>query len=290
MDLDFDQIERAFGELRKSLKRPEGELSPEAVHKLRTRTRRVEAIVRAFMPEQPKARRLLKLLKPMRKAAGEVRDMDVFVGDAATLAGNDNDESVVRLIEYFAGERRRLQEKLLEAVEENRREARRLLKRFAGRIAEDAVAPAINGTGGPLLASGAREMRLRADMKEWPRLNQGNLHGYRLKVKELRYLLEVGGDGHRQTVELLGDVKDAIGEWHDWQKMASTATKVLGRDEAATRIRQEARARLGRALSLANAMREKDGDASDAAGDGSGADPATAEDAVEGVSDRDGGV
>jgi CHAD domain-containing protein len=45
-------------------------------------------------------RRLLKSMKPVRKAAGVVRDMDVLVADALTLPNAAKNESVVRLVEH----------------------------------------------------------------------------------------------------------------------------------------------------------------------------------------------
>jgi CHAD domain-containing protein len=54
--------------LRKSFKNLPKDPSPEAVHKLRTQTRRLEAIVTALTPGQNrKARRLLKALTPVVK-------------------------------------------------------------------------------------------------------------------------------------------------------------------------------------------------------------------------------
>ena len=51
---------------------------------------------------------------------------------------------------------------------------------------------------------------------------------YRLKVKELRYVLQMAGDAERnELVARLGEVKDAIGEWHDWETLAGIAAEQL---------------------------------------------------------------
>jgi CHAD domain-containing protein len=49
-------------------------------------------------------------------------------------------------------------------------------------------------------------------------LRKSNLYQYRLKVKELRNLLQLAEDADQQAfIDRLGEVKDAIGEWHDWE-------------------------------------------------------------------------
>ena len=72
------------------------------------------------------------------------------------------------------------------------------------------------------------ELRLQRELAEPVRLNQKNLHPYRLKVKELRYLLELENNpADRQLIETLGEMKDAIGEWHDWQELLTIAKEQL---------------------------------------------------------------
>ena len=87
--------------LRKSLKSLPSDLPIDFVHRLRTQTGRLEAIVAASVLERKKlARQLLKTIRPVRKAAGEVRDMDVLTAKARTLSGRRND-SVARLVEHL---------------------------------------------------------------------------------------------------------------------------------------------------------------------------------------------
>ena len=68
------------------------------------------------------------------------------------------------------------------------------------------------------------ELRLQRELAEPVRLTENNLHPYRIKVKELRDMLRMEKDpADRELIESLGDVKDAIGEWHDWQKLVQIA-------------------------------------------------------------------
>lgn len=58
-------------------------------------------------------------------------------------------------------------------------------------------------------------------------LDRTNLHPFRLKVKELRNVLKVAESPDEKVIDLLGQVKDSIGEWHDYEKLISIAEKVL---------------------------------------------------------------
>jgi CHAD domain-containing protein len=59
------------------------------------------------------------------------------------------------------------------------------------------------------------------------RLNRENLHPYRLKVKELRNVLQMAPSDSTRFISDLGEVKDAIGEWHDWEELVLIARKEL---------------------------------------------------------------
>ena len=86
MALNQDRWEKPFRKLRKALKNLPDEPSPEDVHDLRTRIRRIEAIMQALRLDDTRDRkRLLKSVASIRKRAGQVRDMDVLTGFAATL-------------------------------------------------------------------------------------------------------------------------------------------------------------------------------------------------------------
>ena len=65
------------------------------------------------------------------------------------------------------------------------------------------------------------------------RLNKRNLHPYRLKIKELRYVMQLSEDnGSHEFVKKLGEAKDAIGEWHDWEELLAIAKKSCKRRTA----------------------------------------------------------
>jgi CHAD domain-containing protein len=59
-------------------------------------------------------------------------------------------------------------------------------------------------------------------------LNRKNLHGYRLTIKELRYVLEMAdGPRNQEFIDRLGKIKDAIGEWHDWEELIAITVEVV---------------------------------------------------------------
>jgi hypothetical protein len=61
-------------------------------------------------------------------------------------------------------------------------------------------------------------------------------------------------------VDALGEVKDAIGEWHDWSELAAVATEILDHGSGCKvlkQIRAISRVKFDPALSSAEAVRTK---------------------------------
>jgi CHAD domain-containing protein len=142
------------------------------VHDIRTNIRRVEATVQALQLDRNRqARRVLHAVTPMRKKAGDVRDMDVLTGFSATLSSGGNDECLVKLLEHLGQERGRGASKLRKTIAQHKRAARRSLKgcvslleknfdkRDSAKLKEwpiDAMADA---------------MRISGELSSWPRLS-----------------------------------------------------------------------------------------------------------------------
>jgi hypothetical protein len=86
------------------------------------------------------------------------------------------------------------------------------------------------------------------------------LHSHRLKVKELQNLLKMAGNGGHEFVKELGEVKDAIAEWHDWDELIAIAEDVLDHGAPCKLIRELNRIReqqYKRALALFERTRKK---------------------------------
>ena len=61
-------------------------------------------------------------------------------------------------------------------------------------------------------------------------------------------------------VETLGEVKDAIGEWHDWEELASIAGEVLehgSRCGLIAKLKEVASQKYDQALSMTSKMRKR---------------------------------
>jgi len=253
--LQPDQIRKSLSKLRKQLNAIAPDPRPEEVHDLRTHTRRVEATIAAVALEQEKkARRLLKLIKPVRKAAGEVRDMDVMIGDVLTLCSDKGGEPAVRLVQHLAKVRVRNARRLHQLVGRQRREIRDHLTQSAKLIRKK-----MKGDMADLDGESAPQI-LITELSHWPGLDAANLHLFRIRIKELRYMLLLNEQVDQKLVDELGEAKDTIGEWHDWVELERIASKVLDPKSDGDLLKRIERTRLEKlqiALAAANRVRER---------------------------------
>lgn len=263
MPLDAKKLQKPLRKLRKSLKQLSGRPAPEEVHDLRTRTRRLEAILHALMLDRKRpGRRLLRTIAPIRKQAGKVRDMDVLTGFAAGLTADDEEECRVQLIEALGGKRIRFARKLRDTAATQRSQARQQLKRYAGVIDKGLT----RATSRPAKQSEwpadamAVALQLSSELARWPAFKADNIHPFRLKVKELRYVLQLAENADSQFIDALGETKDAIGEWHDWTQLEGIAAKVLDHGRGCNvlkEIHSRAQEKFDHAISVATHLRRE---------------------------------
>jgi CHAD domain-containing protein len=262
MPLDVDRALKPLKKLRKSVKKFPKQPSPEQVHDLRTSTRKIEATLEALALDASRnGRKLLSEVARVRKPAGKVRDMDVLTGFASTLDVDGERECAVELLEYLGAQRYKRARELRGAVKQYRPDLTTRLKRSATKI-EKLVREADKGNGDsqdPRAEAAALAIKLSQDLSNPPRLDRNNLHPYRLKVKELRYVLQLaGGAADQQFIEELGKVKDAIGEWHDWGELIAIASEVLeheGECKLIGEIKKIHQRKYDEALEITNRMR-----------------------------------
>src|SRR5262249_25405154 len=101
---------------------------------------------------------------------------------------------------------------------------------------------------------------LEDQLGNWPRLTAQNLHPFRLKVKELRYILQLDEKADSAFIRNLGQVKDAIGEWHDWTELQAIAGKVIDHEQDCPLmkvIRTTTREKLGDAVAVTEKIRHR---------------------------------
>lgn len=268
--MDLDRLERPLRQMRRLLKQFPGNPAPEEVHRLRTRARRIEAVAAAFAPAGgKKTAKLLKQIKPIRKAAGGVRDADVLIEDLLTLGKvpehGSPDKALLHLIEQVAAARAEAVSHLSKTVKRRREPGRRALRQYERGIASiaagkkpvprDAACVFNSGDG-----TGSAAGRIAGDLASWPRLTARNLHPFRTKIKELRYVLQLFPDADPDFLEALGKVKNEIGDWHDWRQLLAAAREVLdAKKDAELRKRIEliVRQKLKLALAGANQLRRE---------------------------------
>jgi CHAD domain-containing protein len=262
MALDQDKIWKTIRKLHKSLDSQSHWRSPEKVHDLRTRSRRLEAVMRALMLDQEQSgRSLLKAVNRIFKQAGKVRDTDVLTGFASGLPtdGQDPNHSacLAQLLQHLQEKRQKSALKLHARIAKHSKEVSHLLKQCSSRLPASS-----DSTDAQRLQSNATvfALQLCGELAAWPRLTVANMHPYRLKLKELRYTLQMAEGSDSLFVSMLEETTDAIGEWHDWSQLLEIATEVLKRypnGSVLNAIRSAASAKRRHALHVANTMRKK---------------------------------
>jgi CHAD domain-containing protein len=261
---ELERVRKALRELGKAIESLNGKTAPQDVHKLRTASRRVEAIAGVLESvDGKKSRRLVKALEPLRKAAGGVRDMDVLLANARKLARYSYGESLGHLVEHLETARQQNAEELQRALHHQRKVVLEDLKEYSKFVASVAK-HAQSGSRSDERASRAQEeihssaMNVMRELGDGKPLDAENLHAFRLKVKQLRYTMQLDEQTDTGLLEALGDVQRRIGDWHDWNQLREIAREVLvlERDQALLdRVGETARRRFDRALVAANALR-----------------------------------
>ena len=254
MPLNADEVWKPFRKLRKSLRKLGKRPTPDEVHELRTRTRQVEASLHALLLDNTgKGKKTLKAVNPIRKSAGPVRDMDVL---SELASGLETDPCRLRLLEYLRQQRLQGAVKLHKKSLQKQKNAQRYLKRFSTTLKGKSE----GGRSREWPAGAAAvALQLSGQLQRWPRLSAQNLHDFRKLAKQLRYVLRFSGE-QTQLVDRLGEVKDAVGLWHDWLELDQIAQRLLqhsGTCAVKEEIRSHARRNFDRALHAANLLRSQ---------------------------------
>lgn len=226
MPFDRDHLQAPFRKLNKATKNKSSKFEdPEKVHKLRTNTRRVEAILGAVeLLRGREAKTLKRSLKRTRRAAGDVRDMDVLTVKAAKTEVAEEQTCQVRLLHHLGRERERSGRKLMRILKRDGGGIRKRLKK-----AEDAAAHLLRPNEGKKEQSTAASaaLDLNGRLRRFATINRKNLHTFRKEAKTLRYVLQMAHPRDERLTEGLREMQDAIGEWHDWEELVGIAKEVL---------------------------------------------------------------
>lgn len=212
------QMQLVFERMDRSVTRLSKRLTAENVHRFRTNSRRVEALIGQLAPETRNKNKLLKLLAKLRKRAGRLRDIDVQMAFLKELKVPDRQNHRAQMLELLAEEHARRSRKLSKTADAARlQQLRKRLRREQNEIKIEGIEP------------------LRVASNSLPKLGpvpmtEKTLHAFRIAAKHARYLAELGGEAPEAKlfVEELKRAQDAIGEWHDILKLKEKAEKRFG--------------------------------------------------------------
>jgi CHAD domain-containing protein len=228
MPIDPKRSRLTFQKLSRELTRLVKKPVPESVHKFRTNSRRVEALLSEVIIESHRNdEKLLRLLARLRKKAGRVRDLDVQIASLRSLKIPGGNGHKARFMDALVEERAQREKKLAHAFDRKTAdEIRRRLKRAATRMA-------IPADTEPLTLTLAKLAQLGRD---YVPLTEKTLHQYRIIGKRARYIAELSDNEPeaKRVVERLKHMQDVIGDWHDWLKLTQKAEDLIGdiRDSA----------------------------------------------------------
>lgn len=220
---------------RQLLDRCERKPTRKRVHALRVVTLRLQAELDTELAELPRASHQAQAIlafskqgEKLRKALGPVRELDVWIGKLQQLRAGlvepgeyvpRSTRQCIRQLEQFEsrlkGNRRRVEKKLIAAIKRRRDEfaasARDLGADLAGRTVSD----------GPNAAGNIRA-RFAEIAKSFAALDEENLHEFRKRIKQVRYIAEIhpSDPACAQIAAQTKKLQSAIGEWHDWQALA----------------------------------------------------------------------
>lgn len=239
----------------------------EEVHRMRSGSRRIQAIVETMLREggvrsrplkQP-AQLWLRQLKRLRRTAGPVRDLDVHrkllkkpladwikesaaaEGEQRAAAGPDVEpgatgsgaagplrSQAARLAAWLKNERQVRVEALKKHLVKHRNKLEE--PEIAFLAAADRRREPRGKTPRPAALLALDDFARLAHAM--PILEANNLHEFRKSVKKARYVAEAGGvDWRSQTVaNALKQIQDTIGAWHDWLCLSQEAQTALGDD------------------------------------------------------------
>jgi CHAD domain-containing protein len=259
MGLAPKRILQPVRELRKTVDKMRRNAKPGLIHAFRLNTRRLETIIDVFsLDERNIHQSTLRDLRRCERLAGKVRDFDVFTRFARTVHPKKEEKCTRRLLKYLGPRRSKRAKTLLAEVRRDRLLLHKELQELPARLTQIIA----DESSRKLASANARTdaIRLVSQLSSWPRLNKQTLHRYRLKIKDLQNILEMSAVPQTEFLADLTHLKNAIGEWHDWEKLVLLAKKSLnheGRCGLLAELKLVARGKYRFAVNLARELKKK---------------------------------
>ncbi len=209
---------------------------PDPVHYLRTATRRIQAQLEILplLPNFPAinrpSKRFFKAAEPIRRAAGEVRDLDVHVDHLADLPLTDEDRSeVTSMIEGLKQKRDLLATKLQRTLRKHQLK----LDAALNDLERDLRAAADDFDLSPAEANNLASRWFAEHTIGLDPTRPKQLHGIRKAAKLARYISEAAAARKPSPTSIhFRDIQQSIGNWHDWYALTEIACKRLHHSNA----------------------------------------------------------
>jgi CHAD domain-containing protein len=238
--------------------------APEAVHAVRTGSRRLQATLEAMLREdapvslrQP-ANGWLRQLKQVRRTAGTVRDLDVHRKLLEHWIANENsplEKQAGVLDGWLKSRRKHLASEMQKKIGKRQQELEKRQAAFLTAI--DSVG--LDGGRVPRSADAVGLEQFVRAADAMPSLDAENLHDFRKATKKARYVAESGSRGQEfsSVAKALKRVQDAIGDWHDWLCLSQEADAALSKSgtELAASLKREVDRHFSAALRTTQTMR-----------------------------------
>jgi CHAD domain-containing protein len=174
--------------------------------------------------------------KKLRKALEPVRDADVHLARLKSLSKTNKGASegkkklsprctreISKLEDRLRRRRKTGINKLMAAIDARGKRLNRSSKEL-----EAALVPHMPKRGHSTAPEALRIFTKLAG--ELPNLDAGNLHEYRKRLKQARYLAEISAAADplaKRLAAAFRRINNAAGEWHDWQELARKANRFL---------------------------------------------------------------
>jgi CHAD domain-containing protein len=211
---------------------------PETIHDARVGSRRLQQILRVLFPKPTakKYRKLIRMLRKVRRALGECRNLDVMrelIQEKIDAAGNPVvrdawDQLGVHLKEKQQREIIRAREQLSQCdIVDFVNRARTLL---GSAESSEEIEPT-------LTKSIARALEEWTEAVNAAEQNQApeQIHALRIAGKRLRYrvelVAELGNSSAKTRIRTLKTLQDQLGQWHDHHVLVRLAAKFLSRSD-----------------------------------------------------------
>ena len=221
MPVDYEVRRLTFQRLGRMLAKIAANPEPASVHRFRTNSRRLEALLEELSETLTRNdKKLLKSLARLRRKAGYVRDLDVQIAALENLKIPQEPARKSRLMHTLVEHRSKREKKLVKALDpDTLRDLRRRLRRSE----DESHVP---GNTDPV------SIALRLFKNSVPAgvpLSENTLHQYRMSGKRARYVAEMAGDNPdaQAIVAQLKHLQDAVGEWHDWLQLSQRAEELF---------------------------------------------------------------